>query len=1076
MNFARFSVTRPVAVTMRIAALVLLGAICLTRLPVDLLPKVSLPTVAVSTQWPNVSPEVIEAQVTRPIEQAVSSASNMYQVSSSSREGGSTVRIQFRWGTDIGQAAVDVLQLVQRAQRSFPNDPTLQTPIVFKFDPNQQPILIFGVSGEKDPVKLRTILDNQVSPMVESAGGVASAVVTGGQARAIMVDIDPDRLRAYHLSLSDVSRRIVQENLNLPAGIAKESETEYTIRSLGWFGSIEEMGEIPVGSFNGQLIALRDVADIRDAHQETRLYTRLNQEPAVGLVISKQSDANTVATADEVLEKIEQVKKLYPSLTFRLAYDQSTFIENAVHEVRDSALIGGVLAVLILLFFLRNIRSTLVVALSIPTSIISTFALLYICGFSINTMSLGGLALATGLIVDDAVVVLENIFRHIERDRKRSAEAAVSGTSEIMSAVIASTWTIMVVFLPLLLIKGQAGQMFTQFALVVIFSLAVSLLDATTVVPMLASRLIQGEAHWENVEDGHRHNLLERWFARFGRWFTALDNSYRNGLRWAIRHRLQVIGGVISVSAASFLLVPHIGTELMPQTDSGDFTVTVKLPIGTALEKTDSVMRQVEEIILSNPNVETAFAASGTTLSMRGSTTSLNSNQGSVTVRLKENHPDPTQKVMGDVRRQLSRIPGVRALPNQFDMVTMMMTGGPQNVEINIFGNDLSTLSRLAKEAMDRVKDVPGLENLDVNWQEASPEIQWKVDRQKALQLGVSFSDIATTLNTATNGSIASYYQEAGFQYPIIVQMPESRRKTVPELLNLPITTGANAGSGRVVLLGQVARPVYSMGPSEITRLDRQRYIAVTGRPQGRSIGELQADIEKALSGMQFPSGYYWDWGANQKRRAEEFAGMGLAVVLAIGLIYMLLASQFESFIHPLTVLMSVPLSAIGVILALFLTGRSFGLTAFIGLLMLVGIVVKNGILLVDYTNVLRSRGMLRDEAVLAAGPTRLRPILMTASAAILGMLPIAIGLGSGSEVQAPMATAVIGGLFTSTILTLFIVPIVYTLFDDLTRLIQQNRRDLAPPELVEPSVEAVEREPAIEGPALAPRDRELVE
>jgi len=621
---------------MRIAALVLLGAICVTRLPVDLLPKVSVPTVSVSTVWPNVGPEEIEAQVTRPIEQAVSSATNMYQVSSSTSEGSSSVRIQFQWGTDVGQAAVEVMQLVERATRKFPSDPTLQKPLVFKFDPAQLPILIFGVSGEKDPVKLRTLLDNQVSPMVEAANGVASAVVSGGQQRAMIIDVDPDRLRAHNLSLSDVMRRIAEENLNLPAGIAKQGDTEYTIRSLGWFTSPEELSRIPVGSSNGQLVALREVAAVRDDHPETRLYTRTNGEPSVGLVVSKQSGANTVATADAVFEKIARAQKLYPNLQFRVAYDQSKFISNSVRDVKVAALIGGTLAVLILLFFLRNIRSTLVVALSIPSSIISTFALLYLCGFTINTMSLGGLALATGLIVDDAVVVLENIFRHIERDHKGATDAAISGTNEIVSAVVASTWTVMVVFLPLLLIKGQAGQMFTQFALVVIFSLAVSLLDATTVVPMLATRLIHGEAHRESLQNSGYATPLGRAFARFGQWFDALDARYRKGLQWAIHHRAWTIVGALSISGASLLLLPQIGTELMPATDSGDFTVSVKLPPGTALARTDAVMREVERAVMSNPAVGTAFAAAGSNMSTRGTTTSLTPYRGAVTVKLRE--------------------------------------------------------------------------------------------------------------------------------------------------------------------------------------------------------------------------------------------------------------------------------------------------------------------------------------------------------------------------------------------------------------------------------------------------------
>ena len=1041
MNPAQFAVRRPVAVTMMIAALVVLGGICLMRLPVDLLPKVSVPTVSVSTQWPNVAPEVIEAQVTRPIEEAVSSATNLYQVTSTTTEGTSSVRIQFRWGTDIGQAAVEVLQLVQRAQRRFPNDPTIQTPLVFRFDPNQMPILSFGVSGEADQVKLRTILDNEAGPIVESANGVASAVVSGGQARAIIVDVDPDRLRAHGLSLNDLMRRITQENLNLPAGIAKQGDTEYIIRSLGWFASPEEIAAVPVGSYHGQLVSLGEVAAVRDATPETRLFTRLNGEPSAGLVVSKQSGANTVATAQAVFEKLDRVQKMYPKLHFAVAYDQSRFISDSITDVKINAAIGGLLAILILLFFLRNIRSTLVVALSVPTSVISTFALLYLGGFTINTMSLGGLALATGLIVDDAVVVLENIFRHIERDKKDATEAAIGATGEILSAVVASTWTVMVVFLPLLLIKGQAGQMFTQFALVVIFSLAVSLLVATTLVPMLATRLIHGEAHREAMENGSRRSLLGRAFMRFGEWFTALDAAYRRGLRWAIHHRALTLSGAVTILALSLLLIPQIGYELMPATDSGDFSINVKMPIGTSLAKTNETIQRIERLVLQNPNVQTALSSAGGNIGMGGGGGGgrLTPYQGGMMVKLKDSRRESTLDVIGDLRKQLSRMPGVRPRLTQSDLVSNLMTGGNQNIEVDIYGDDLTTLAGVSRDVMQRIRDVRGLENVDVNWDEAMPEVQFKVDRKKATQLGISFSDIANTINTATNGTTSSYYQEKGFQYPIIVRLPEAARKTVPDLENLAIKPSSSNGSSRDVLLRQVAQPIYALGPSQITRQDRQRYIAVTGTPQGRSPGEIQADIQQRLSDLRLPEGYYWDWGTDQKRRAEEFGGLGLAVVLAIVLIYMLLASQFESFVHPLTVLLSVPLAVTGVLLGLFLSGRAFGLTAFIGVLMLVGIVVKNGILLVDYTNVLRRRGVPREEAVLTAGPTRLRPILMTASAAILGMLPLALALGKGAEVQAPMATAVIGGLTTSTLLTLFVVPTVYTVFDDIGAFLRRR-------------------------------------
>ena len=1052
MNIARGAINRPVTVWMRIAALVLLGAICVLRLPVDLLPNVSIPIVAVSTTWPNVAPEEIETEITRPIEEAVSAVNNLYQVTSTTVEGSSLVRVQFNWGTDIGQGAVDVMQLVERARQSFPsNDPTLQTPVVFKFDPTQLPILVYGVSGEDDPVKLRMEMDNQITPMIESANGVASALGTGGEQRAIMVDVDPTKMAASNISLDTVTKCIAQENINLPAGIAKQSNTEFVIRSLGWLTSPKDLASIPLSTYNGHLVTLGDVATVRDSHTEDRIYTRFNGNPAVGLIISKQSGSNTVACAQAVADKIKQVGKIYPNLKFGVAYNQAQYIQGSIRDVESSAAIGGILAVLILMFFLRNIRSTLVVGLSIPVSVISTFALLYLAGFSLNTMTLGGLALSTGLIVDDAVVVLENIFRHLERDKKSPVDAAIDGTSEILSAVVASTWTIMIVFLPLMFINGQAGQMFTSFAVVVIFAIGLSLLDASTVVPVLATRLISSEAHAESMDpNAANKNWLQRLFLFYGRIFDVIDRNYRHGLAWALNHRLMTIGAAVGVTALSLLLVPLIGVEMMPQTDSGDFSITMKLPIGTALSQTDATMHQVEKIVLGNPNVETAFSASGSNLSLRGTSTQLIPFQGSVTVHLKSDRKQSTLAVMTDLRRKLAALPGARTLIDQRDIVSMLLTGGANTVEVDIYGQDLSTLSQLAKNLMDKTRGIVGFENQDVNWQEAMPEIQWHVDREKANQLGLTFSDIASTINTATNGTIASYYNETGFQYPIVVQQPEATRKTIAEMENMVIlpsvpsaqmtASGAPAGTPEAgILLSQVARPILSTGPSQITRQNRQRYIAVVGNPQGRSSGDIQKDIQRAIANLDLPTGYYWDWGTNQKRQAEEFAGLGLAVFLAIALIYMLLAAQFNHFLHPLTILLSVPLAITGVCLGLFLTGRAFGLTAFIGVLMLVGIVVKNGILLVDYTNHLRKDGLEREDAILRAGPTRLRPILMTASAAILGMLPIACGLGS--EIQAPMATAVIGGLATSTVLTLFVVPCVYSGLDDLVNIFQARRQ-----------------------------------
>ena len=1058
---------------MRIAAFVLLGTVCLTKLPIDLLPKVTIPTVAVVTSWANVAPEDMETQITRPIEEAVSQVENVYTIQSTSVTGQSFVRVQFNWGTDVNAGALDVLQLVQRARVNFPTDPNLQQSQVFKFDPATLPIMIFGVTGDPDPIKLRSLLDNEVTPLIESANGVAGATASGGLQRAIIVNVDPKKLQAYSLSLLDVQTRITQENIDLPSGIARQDNTEYTIRAYGYFEKPSDAARIPIGTFQGQVVSLGQVATVVDGSQEQRTSTRLNGQPAVGVIITKQTDANTVDTADHVLAKVAQVEKLYPKLKFHLAYNQSGFITNSINDLKSSALIGGSLAIIILLLFLRSFRSTVVVALSIPISLLSTFTLLYFCGYTLNTISLSGLALATGLIVDDAVVVLENIFRHIERDKRRAAEAAVTGANEIFSAVVASTLTIIIVFFPLMLIKGQAGQMFTQFAVVVIAAISISLLDATTVVPMLASRFIseaevEEEAHPELVaQRGRKVGPIGRIFNWAGKRFNALDASYHRGLIWSLRHRWWVFGGGIALTAIlCVFLLPSIGFEMLPQTDSGDFGVNVKHPVGTSYEQTDATMKAVEQTILKDKDVESIFSASGTTLSLRGASTTQIGYQGAATVHLKDNRKRSTQDTITMLQKQLSSTPGARVQITPTDLVTQILTGGSTNMEVDIFGQNYEQIGVVANQVADALRKVPGLIGVDLNIQEKTPELRWKVDRDKALSYGVSFQDIAQTLSTASAGTLSTYYQENGFQYPIYVEVPTTQRKTIDQILNLPIKpTYAGGGSGlgleaKPILLGQVAQPYEDLGPNEVDRQNRVRFIAVIGNVAGRSDSEVQADINKEMASITMPQGMYWAYGLNIQRRNEEFSGLTLSIVMAIALIYILLASQFESFIYPLVVLVSVPLAASGVLLALFITGRAIGLTAFIGILMLIGIAVKNGILLVDYTTQLRSRGMKRDDAVLTASPTRLRPILMTSCAAILGMLPLASGLGKGSETQAPLATAVVGGLFTSTLLTLFIVPCVYTMFDDLSQRLRRSDRDLYAPSLVGPSVGGVEHSP----------------
>jgi HAE1 family hydrophobic/amphiphilic exporter-1 len=896
------------------------------------------------------------------------------------------------------------------------------------------------------------------------------------------VDVDVDRLRGYNLTLADLTRRIGEENINQPGGIGKVGRTEFSIRSVGQFERPEEIANIVLTSYGGQPVYLHDVATVSDSHEEQRSFTRLNGKASIGLSITRQSGANTVEVVAGVAKEVEKLQHEFPQLEWGISRNQALFIEQSIHHTEREAVIGGILAILIILLFLGNIRSTLVIALSIPISVLAAFALMYFSGFTLNIMSLGGIALGVGLIVDDAIVVLENIYRHIERDRIPPRVAAVRATGEIATAVVAATATVMVVFLPLVFVRGMAGQMYRQFALAVVYSIGMSLIMALTVVPMMASRIVRqdntAEGEGPTATGNGRASRLAGWSRSI---LDGIDAQYEEALRLGLRHRWAVICLGVGTLGGALLLLPMVGRELIPSTDSGDFQVSLKLPVGTALTETNKDTQKIESVVSKLPGVAAVFASAGS----NGGGNRQVTNQGQVTVRMFDGTPGPdgvvrtagpTAPVIARARKEIRGIPGGEVRISQFDIVTRLLSGGNDGIELLIYGQDLPTLARLGKEALARIRDVPGLTNADVSWQESTPEMRVKIDRKKASALGLSFTDIATTIDTATDGGVASYYEDGGYQYPIRVQLREDQRKTPEDLRRIVLRSGSTQLSSQIalprglpVLLGQVATLEMEQGPSQVTRRDRQRYISVYGSATDRPMGDITTDIERRLAGWQMPDGYRWAWGGAQERMSSEFADLMLALVLAVILIYMVLAAQFESLLHPFTILLSVPLSASGVILALFLTGRSFGMTAFIGLLMLVGIVVKNAILLVDYTNVLRRDGIPRDQAILRAGPTRLRPIMMTTGATLLGMFPLALGIGKGSETQAPMATAVIGGLTTSTMLTLLVIPVVYSLLDDLVARVRHRSAEWQPtaapvdedPDLKELQVEHTEESEA---------------
>ena len=1021
---------------MAMIAIIFLGVYGLQRLTIALLPRFSFPLIFISVQYPNVAPEEMETLITRPIEDAVSQVPGIRQVDSTSLNGLSTVRARFNFGIDIDTAATDIRERLDRIKNQLPDDPNLRPIAIFKADPTQLPVLILGVSDQQlAATALDNLIRNSLVPQIEEVAGVAGAVETGSVVREIRVEVDNDKLAALGMPLSTVINRIAQQNQNVAGGIGREGAREYEIRVTGLIKDPQTLSDLVLAtSKDGTPIYLRTVARVLDTGKEQRIIGRLDDVPSVGITISQQSDANTVEVVRGLYVKLNQLEKTYPGLHFAPVYDQHFYIEDSINALKQNALIGAVLAILVIMFFLHSVRSTLVIALSIPTSVAGAFLAIYLAGFDLNIMTLGGLALAVGLIIDDAIVVLENTFRRVERGEER-VMAAKSGAAQIYGAVVSSTITVMLVFLPLLLVGGIAAKIFQPFALVVVFAVGVSLLVALSVVPMLAARFI----HKSDVLEAHvdpNANFFarfeERLFELFGRGYQRLEAQYRRLLSLALDHGEVV--GLVAVAAVvvGVVLLAQRGFEFLPPSSTNYITVNYRLPVGTALAVNNTFAKTVEaKVRADTANVSDVYANVGANQNFVGFGTQPNSNTGQFLITLKpfgkgSTRKIPTYQYVEKLRSMFAVMPGVQAYPNAVDIVSRILgfaTGASQGVDVDLFGPDLSQLSTLAHAAAESLRgQIPGLINLRTSTEDSSPEMQISVDRKRAAELGIPLSQIGDVVSTATNGTIASRFESGGYQYDIDVIYPEGQRKSTESISNILLTSG----SGGVVPLSEVATITFGKGPNQIQRLNKQRYVSIGGDVLGAPSGTVNQRVAERLASFPLPPGYRFDFGTGQQTQSDTFASIGLALVLAIALIYMLLAAKYESFWQPLVIMLTLPLAIAGVGLGLLVFGKSLGLTAFIGLLALIGIVVKNAILVVEFTNQLRAQGLGVKAALMQAGPIRMRPILMTSSATCLALLPLAAGLQTGSETQAPLGAVVIGGLVTSSLLTLVVVPVAY--------------------------------------------------
>ena len=1020
MNLSRFSVHRPVLTVMVSLIVIILGIVSFRRLPIDLMPDITYPTLSISTEYENASPEEVEELITRVIEEAMSAVPGVEEVSSVSAEGRSSVRVTFSWGTDLDAAANDIRDRLDRILERLPEDS--QRPILRKFDLANFPILILGVSGKLDPIQMRKIIDNQVKYRIERIPGVAALDIRGGLDREIHVNLNAEKLKALGLPIDQILNRIKDENINLPAGSIEQGLMDITIRTPGIYTDLDQLRNTVVAIREKAPIQLKEIATVDDAWEKVTRIVRVNGQPGIRLSVNKQSGKNTVDVASGVLKEIERINADIPQIHITPIIDTSDYIKRSITNVGTTILYGGALAILVLLFFLRNIPNTAIIATTIPISIIATFALMYFGGFTLNLMTLGGLALGVGMLVDNAIVVLENIYRLRETGQGPEA-AAVNGSGEVVAAVIASTITTLVVFLPLIFVRGMAGIMFKQLSYVVSFSLACSLAVALTLVPMLTSRVRSSVVRETESDLGRGRRFLRV----TGQYFVRIEQAYGNLLAFSLKHPVIILGSAGLILAGSLLLIPLVGVELMPATDESEVRVYAEMETGTRLATVDNTFKKIEDIVKQEvPEIKNTVAfIGGSSWRARGS------NAGEMRIALKPvtQRKRSSEQIAADLRRKLKFFPGVliRTRAGQGLFLLRIGTTEGEKVEVEVRGYDLEVSDALALRVQEMVQNVDGITDVKISRETGSPEELIIVDRQKAADMKLTVTNIAKMLQTVISGTSAGYFRDGGYEYMIRVKLADADKKELQEILDLSLT---NADSEPVVLRNVVqVRP--RRGPVLIQRKDQERVIFISADISGRDMGSILADIKKGLRNIPVPKDFSILFGGDYEEQQRAFRELMMSFILALVLVYMVMASLYESLRYPLVVMFSVPLASIGVIWMLFLSHTTFNVQSFIGCIMLGGIAVNNAILLVDHINLLRRRdAMPLRAAIEEAGRRRLRPILMTATTTILAMAPLSLGIGEGGDAQAPMARAIIGGLFSSNLITLVVIPTVYAVID----------------------------------------------
>ncbi len=1013
MKITEMSVKRGVTFAMIYLIAVFFGLFSLARLKLDLYPKMEFPIIAIITQYTGVGPFDLETVVTRPIEETVASVENVESVTSTTSQGLSVINIEFDWGTDMDQAEIDVRNSMEWVDDMLPDDVT--DPLIFSFDPSTQPVLYLTVNSDLHGMaELRKISEHEIEPRIERIPGVASAFTNGGMEREIKIQVDPARLRAHNMAIEQVSNALRANNLQVASGWIENDKQEFSIETAGEYKSIDEIENTNIMTIDNTVIRVRDVATVVDGFKEQRQRIWNDGHPAVMLMVQKQSDANTVTTAKEVLAQLDNIEKELPEgVQIGIMMDLSSFIVRSMSNLGWTAIQAIVLAFLVLLLFLRNFASSLVVAISIPVSMVVTFAVMDQADLTLNVISMAGLALAVGLLVDNSIVVLESIFRYREQGME-PREAAIKGAQEVAMAITASTLTTLSVFVPVLFVPGLAGELFNEMVITICFSLAVSLVVALTLIPLMSSRLLKLVKFQKNNNAGAVEKNSK---------FLKIIDYYKSRLNWSIHHRKIVLWSTFIIFVLFIVLLSTRGGEFLPEGDDGFMTITVDRSPGTSLDDMENTMRQVTAILESEiPEAEMIYSNFGQGEGIMALFSSQTSAEGDITIRL----PKITDRdrsvfdIQEALRDTLKSIPDADV--SFADRGEAAMFGNAADIVVKVIGHDLDVAEALANDIIAEVKDIEGIVDVESSVREAKPELKVNLDRQRIADLGLSTAQVGSAVSTSILGTVVTQYREQGDEYDVRVQFDKEHRAEKQDIENILIMTPF----GRQVPLRSIADIEYDTAPQDITREDQERYISVNIDVANRDLRTVTKDVQVAVDKVPVPNDFRLELGGTAEDMQESFMYLGLAMLVAILLTYMVMASQFESFVDPFIIMFTIPLSLIGVSLGLIVTNTTLSVMALIGVIMLVGIVVNNGIVLVDYINQLRDRGMELYGAILEAGSVRMRPVLMTALTTILAMLPMALGLGESGESWAPMARSVMGGMAVATLLTLVIVPVIY--------------------------------------------------